>query len=52
MRLAGLKEVAIIIEIMNDRGTMIKGKDLEDYAKIYNLTLISVEEIYQAAYGK
>jgi 3,4-dihydroxy 2-butanone 4-phosphate synthase/GTP cyclohydrolase II len=51
MKLAGFKEVAIIIEIMNNQGTMVKGKDLETYAKIYDLTLISVEEIYEAVYN-
>lgn len=51
MKLAGLKEVAIIIEIMDNKGTMVKGEDLETYAKMYDLTLISVEEIYQAVYN-
>lgn len=52
MKYAGLKEVAIIIEIMNDDGTMTKGEQLEKYAKIYNLNMISVEEIYDAVYNK
>jgi len=47
-----LKPVAVIIEIMNEDGTMVKGADLERYAKIYNLTMISVEEIYDAVYNK
>jgi 3,4-dihydroxy 2-butanone 4-phosphate synthase/GTP cyclohydrolase II len=49
---SSLKPVAVIIEIMNEDGTMIKGADLERYAKIYNLTMISVEEIYDAIYNK
>lgn len=47
---SNLKPVAIIIEIMNDDGTMTKGEQLENYAKIYNLNIISVEEIYEAIY--
>jgi 3,4-dihydroxy-2-butanone 4-phosphate synthase len=50
MKIAGLKPVAIIVEIMNDDGTMTKGEQLEDYAKIYNLTLVSIEEIYEYLY--
>ena len=48
MKLAGLKPVAVICEIMNDDGSMKKGEQLEMYAKVYNLTLISVEEIREA----
>jgi 3,4-dihydroxy 2-butanone 4-phosphate synthase/GTP cyclohydrolase II len=51
MKMAGLKEVAVIIEIMGEDGMMIKGEKLEDFAKIYNLQLISIEEIYEAQYG-
>lgn len=52
MKLADLKEVAIIIEIMGENGEMIKGKNLEDYCKIYDLELISVPEVYEAVYNK
>jgi len=52
MRASKLQEVAVIIEIMNEDGTMIKGADLDQYARIYNLTMISVEEIYDAVYNK
>jgi len=47
-----LKPVAVIIEIMNDDGTMTKGVQLENFAKIYDLTIISVEEIYESIYNK
>ena len=47
---AGLKEVAIIVEIMNDDGTMKKGDDLYSFAKEYNLCLVSVQEIYEYIY--
>ena len=52
MRLAGLKEVAVIIEIMNEDGTMTKGTQLEKFSKIYNLSIISIEEVYDAVYNK
>ena len=50
--LSGLKPVAVIIEIMNEDGTMIKGEQLDDFSKIYNLSIISIEEIYDAVYNK
>lgn len=50
--LSGLKPVAVIIEIMNDDGTMTKGQQLDDFAKIYNLSIISIEEIYNEVYNK
>lgn len=50
MKLCGVKEVAVIVEIMNDDGTMKKGKDLEDFATKHGLVLISVEEVYEHVY--
>jgi 3,4-dihydroxy 2-butanone 4-phosphate synthase/GTP cyclohydrolase II len=50
--LAGLKPVAVIVEIMNEDGMMTKGEKLEDFAKQYGLQLISIEEIYEHVYGK
>jgi 3,4-dihydroxy 2-butanone 4-phosphate synthase/GTP cyclohydrolase II len=50
MQAANLKPLAIIVEIMNEVGTMIKGDDLHQFAKIYNLNIISVQEIYDAVY--
>lgn len=47
---AKLKPIAVIVEIMNDDGTMTKGAQLEQYCKIYNLNIISVEEIYDAVH--
>ena len=37
MKLAKLKEMAIIVEIINDNGTMAKGKSLISFAKRHNL---------------
>jgi 3,4-dihydroxy-2-butanone 4-phosphate synthase len=45
-----MKPVAVIVEIMNEEGTMTKGEKLEDFAKMYNLTLISIEELYTHIY--
>lgn len=50
MKMANMKSVAVIVEIMSDDGTMTKGEKLEDFAKTYNLTLISIDEIYNYVY--
>jgi 3,4-dihydroxy 2-butanone 4-phosphate synthase/GTP cyclohydrolase II len=50
MLAGGLKPIAVIVEIMNDDGTMTKGDQLDSYAKMYNLNIISVQEIYDAVY--
>ncbi len=50
VKLAKLKPASIIIEIMNEDGTMAKGQQLIDYAKIYNLNIISIKEIYSYIY--
>jgi len=52
VKYCGFKPVAVIIEIMNEDGTMTKGEQLEKYAKIYNLNIISIEEIYEEIYNK
>ena len=48
MKMAGLKPVSIIIEIMSDDGTMTKGEKLVNFCKQNGLKLISIEEIYYA----
>ena len=50
LRLAGLREVGVIAEIINDDGTMAKGEDIKAFAKNHNLKIISVEEIYNAVH--
>ncbi len=52
MQLAGLKPIAIICEIMTDRGTMAKGGEINKFATENGLTLISIEEIYEEVYGE
>jgi len=51
VKLAGFKPVAIIIEIMNDDGTMTKGKQLVEFANKHDLKIITIEEIYNAVYN-
>jgi 3,4-dihydroxy 2-butanone 4-phosphate synthase / GTP cyclohydrolase II len=52
MRLAGEPDVAVIIEIMNEDGQMVRGTELVAYANLYDLEIISVEELFEARYGK
>lgn len=44
-RIANLKPVAIICEIMNDDGSMARVPDLEIFQKKHNLNMISIDEI-------
>lgn len=52
VKLAGMKPVSIICEIMNDDGTMAKGGQVNKFATENGLTLISIEELYEAVYGE
>ncbi len=52
VRLAGFKEVAIIIEIMNADGTMSRLPELEMLAEKHNLKFVSIEEIMEHVYNK
>jgi 3,4-dihydroxy 2-butanone 4-phosphate synthase len=52
MKLAGLKPISIICEIMNDDGTMAKGGQLNKFATENGLTIISIEELYETIYGE
>ncbi len=44
-RLAGLREAAVICEIMNDDGTMARLPDLIKIAKNFNLKIVKIEDI-------
>ena len=44
MRLAGLKPVSVIAEIMNDDGTMARGKELDDLASKFGDFQKSLDE--------
>lgn len=52
LKLAGMKQVGVIIEIMDEYGKMVKGDDLKQFADIYNLTFVSIEELYDEVYHK
>jgi 3,4-dihydroxy 2-butanone 4-phosphate synthase/GTP cyclohydrolase II len=44
-RLAGCKPAAVICEIMNDDGTMARMPDLELFAKLHRLPIITIDDI-------
>ena len=44
-KLAGLKPVGVIVEILNDDGTMARVPDLVKFAEKYNLKLITIEAL-------
>ena len=44
-RLAGLKEAAVICEIMADDGTMARMPQLEEFAKQHDVKIVSVEDL-------
>jgi len=52
VKLAGFKEVSIIIEIMNPDGTMSRLPELEMLAEKHNLKFVSIEEIVEHVYIK
>lgn len=44
-RLAGLKEVGLCCEIMSDDGTMMRTSELKEFAKKYNIVMVSIQEL-------
>ncbi len=44
-RLAGLPEVGVLCEILNEDGSMARLKDLEVFAARHDLTMITIEEL-------
>jgi len=44
-QLAGLNPAGVICEIMNDNGVMIHGDDLMDFAKQYDIPIISTQDL-------
>jgi len=52
MKLAGLQEAAMICEIINKDGTMSSGDDLTRFSEEHDVQIISIEEIYEAAYNE
>ena len=47
MEIAQLPPTAVLCELMNKDGSMQKGNDLLNYAKVHQLMILSVEDIYQ-----
>lgn len=45
MRLAGLTPAAVICEIMSKDGTMRRGQDLIDFAKEFNIPMVTIQDI-------
>ncbi|MCC6275536.1 MAG: bifunctional 3,4-dihydroxy-2-butanone-4-phosphate synthase/GTP cyclohydrolase II [Leptospiraceae bacterium] len=43
--LAGLKPASVICEIMNADGSMARMKDLEEFVKIHNLNIYTIEDL-------
>lgn len=54
MRLAGLKECGLCCEIMSEDGTMMRRKELEEFAKAEGLTMITIADIaeYRKIYDR
>src|SRR5579859_4883806 len=44
-RLAGLPPVGVLAELMNDDGTVTKGKQVADFAKRHKLRLLTIAEL-------
>jgi 3,4-dihydroxy 2-butanone 4-phosphate synthase/GTP cyclohydrolase II len=47
LKAAGLPEVGTICEIMNDDGTMARCSDLEKFAQMHGLGIVSIEKIIE-----
>lgn len=47
MKLSGFNSAGVLCELMNRDGTMMKGNQLVEFAKKYNLPLLTIEELYQ-----
>ena len=47
MRLAELKPMAVICEIMGDDGTMLKGSRLKQFAKSHGLKIVTIKDIIE-----
>lgn len=45
LKIAELDEFGVLCELTNKDGTMMKGSEIEKYAEINNLPLVSVEDI-------
>jgi len=44
-KLAGLREAAVISELMHDDGTMMRGQELIDFAMKHNIKIVSIADL-------
>ncbi|BDR64385.1 hypothetical protein K144313037_12460 [Clostridium tetani] len=47
MRLAGYKPAGILCELTNSDGTMMRLPQIIDFAKKHDLTVVSIEDIFE-----
>lgn len=47
MKLAGLNPVAVLCETLSDQGVPLKGKILTDFAKEFNIPILSITELIE-----
>lgn len=45
MRLAGLQEVAVLCETLNENGDALKGDELIAYSRKHNIRIVSIEDL-------
>lgn len=45
VELAGLYPASVITELMNDDGTMMRGRELEEFSKKHNIKMVIIPEI-------
>ena len=45
LKIANLKPTAVICELMNKDGTMMRGQELQDFSKNHDIPVVSVSEI-------
>lgn len=45
VKMAGFHSAAVLCELMNKDGSMMKGKEIESFASKYNLPIVSIEEL-------
>lgn len=46
-KLAGLSPAGVLCELMNPDGTMMKGSQVEEYANLHGLPMLTVQELVQ-----
>ncbi|MET0831632.1 MAG: bifunctional 3,4-dihydroxy-2-butanone-4-phosphate synthase/GTP cyclohydrolase II [Acidimicrobiia bacterium] len=47
LRLAGLSEVGVLCELVNDDGTMMRGSQLDDFAAIHGIPMLSIAALIE-----